>query len=156
ERLLAIGIAELAAAGFSKVAWLDADIQFQDAAWCEKLARVLDRVAFCQAFSLARERPEQAGKSVTKPGFVYAMRQQQLVPSETDVSWGLAMGARTELLARTSLYDACIVGGGDVANMVGAIGAPREPTANSLLDQAIRLMQMNPRQEEHFRSWVKT
>ncbi|MCB1120768.1 MAG: hypothetical protein KJT03_04420, partial [Verrucomicrobiae bacterium] len=59
---------------------------------------------------------------------------------------GYAWAARRDLLLRHTLYDACIVGGGDGAMLAGFRGNFQE---------IIDYLEMNPRRTEHFLEWAE-
>ncbi len=119
ERLLNLGIARLLDRGFEKIAWLDADVLFDDPyRWAWRVADELDRSMLCQAFSIHRGAMQAIG----------AVRHARLSgrPSQRTVGPGLrhplglplgrsgfAWAARAELLRQVPLYDGAIIGGAD-------------------------------------------
>jgi hypothetical protein len=116
ERLLNLAIARLPAS-FPKVAWVDADVIFENTDWVSQASQLLDRFDFLQLFEHAiRMVPSSSGPPRITRGFAATCASGT---PPTDVRRcnhgdpGFAWAARTELVAHHRLYDACIVGGGD-------------------------------------------
>ena len=59
---------------------------------------------------------------------------------------GLAWASRRDILDVHGLYDACVVGSGNIAVLSAALGV------HEYFAQAI---QMNPRRTEHYRAWAR-
>ena len=59
---------------------------------------------------------------------------------------GLAWATRRDILDKHGLYDAFIVGGGDRAILLAAMG---------MFDQLVETREMNLRRAEHYRAWAK-
>ncbi len=120
ERLLNLAIAALPGAA-RKVAWLDADVLFENPGWAAEASRRLDEVPVVQPFDRAVRLPrgESAddGSGESYPGFaaVAAARPHQLLAGDFAAHGhtGFAWAARREVLDGTGLYDACIAGSGD-------------------------------------------
>ena len=113
ERLLNLLIARLPAE-FDKVAWLDADLLFDNAGWAAQTARLLEEFPVVQLFESATYL-DAAGRGIfARPGVAWAARHRP----ETTGNFGLAhpgfaWAARRELLARHALPDCHVLGGGD-------------------------------------------
>lgn len=120
ERLLNIAIAELPES-CRKVAWLDADLLFENPDWAPATAAQLDEFPVVQLFDravrLARGATEDDGQGESYPGFaaVYARDPHRLLSGDFAAHGhtGFAWAARREVLAGRGLYDACIAGSGD-------------------------------------------
>jgi hypothetical protein len=120
ERLLNIAIAELPEA-CRKVAWLDADLLFENPGWAPAAAAMLDEFPVVQLFDRAVRLPrgatEDDGRGESYSGFaaVCARDPQRLLSGDftTHGHSGFAWAARREVLAGRGLYDACIAGSGD-------------------------------------------
>ena len=72
ERLLNLLLDRLPAQ-FDKVAWIDADLLFENAHWAEQAARKLDRVPIVQLFSAAHHLDQDGRILQSRPGAVYAV-----------------------------------------------------------------------------------
>ena len=120
ERLLNVAIASLPDA-CRKVAWLDADILFENPDWAVATAACLDDFPVAQPFDRAIRLPRGAidddGRGTNYQGFaaVYASQPQRLLAGDFAAHGhtGFGWAARREVLAERGLYDACIAGSGD-------------------------------------------
>ena len=120
ERLLNIAIAELPES-CRKVAWLDADLLFENPDWAPMTAARLDDFPAVQLFDRAVRLPrgaiEDEGRGESYPGFaaVYVRDPQRLLGGDFAAHGhtGFAWAARRDVLAGRGLYDACIAGSGD-------------------------------------------
>jgi hypothetical protein len=120
ERLLNAAIAGLPDA-CRKVAWLDADVLFENPDWAAQAAARLDEFPVVQPFDRAVRLPRGAtaddGCGDIYPGFaaVYARQPHRLLTGDFAAHGhtGFAWAARREVLADRGLYDACIAGSGD-------------------------------------------
>lgn len=120
ERLLNVAIAHLPD-WCRKVAWLDADLLFENPDWATAAAARLDEVPVVQLFDRAVRLPrgttEDDGRGDSYPGFAakYARDPQRLLAGDFAAHGhtGFAWAARRVVLAGRGLYDACIAGSGD-------------------------------------------
>jgi hypothetical protein len=120
ERLLNLAIADLPDT-CRKVAWLDADVLFENPDWAALAAARLDEFPVVQLFDRAVRLPREAvadnGHGDSYPGFaaVYARQPQRLLAGDfaRHGHTGFAWAARREVLGERGLYDACIAGSGD-------------------------------------------
>jgi hypothetical protein len=120
ERLLNVAIAALPAE-CRKVAWLDADVLFENPGWAAETAALLDDYPVVQPFSRAVRLPRGAiaddcgGESYDGFAAVYARRPHHLLTGDfaSHGHTGFAWAARREVLEGRGLYDACIAGSGD-------------------------------------------
>jgi hypothetical protein len=159
ERLLNVALSALPSS-CSKVIWADCDIIFESEDWAERASRLLDRFMLVQAFKDAHhlspswnpgEPPisalftQPSAVSIIASGVQAAslfMRPSERGPYST--SKGLAWAARREFFEEMGLYDACIVGGGDLAMISAVYGC---------FDIAMR--NMNDLQKEHYLTWAR-
>jgi tetratricopeptide (TPR) repeat protein len=151
ERLLNLGIARLLAQGWKKIAWLDADVVFEADDWAEHASRVLDDVNLCQLFSLAHRRQTWRDAGAYHAGSIF--RVLSPVPSRARLGHtGLAWAARAELLERVPLYDAGVLGSGDLWMLAAAWPEPRSPAARSMYE--IATANMPPAMRAHYERWA--
>ena len=148
ERLLNLALARLPAR-FTKVAWLDADVGFDNPAWASEASRLLDECQVVQLFERAvRLGPDSTSDPRITRGFA-AECADRAAPFDGDRCrhgvTGLAWAARRELLAHTGLYDACIVGGADYMMAHALYGWQGSPCITRTLQGA---------HYEHYRSWA--
>jgi hypothetical protein len=159
ERLLNVALNTLPST-CDKVVWVDCDIVFEADDWGERLHALLDRFALVQAFSdvhhmSASWKAGDAGTSIlfTQPSAVRAMASgtpaasilaSRLPSGPGSTNKGLAWAARRRLLDKGGLYDACILGGGDLALVSAVYGC---------FEVAMRTM--NDRQQEHYLAWAR-
>jgi hypothetical protein len=161
ERLLNVAVRALPAS-CDRVAWLDCDVVFEDDDWPSAADRALDRHPVIQPFDTSRELARDADpgrievaqthlpcrslacglatKSV-EAGIMLARDKRSLGSMD-----GLAWAARREILEQHSLYDACIIGGGDGAIAAGVVG--------NFQDCIDYLLLSEPRRE-HFLAWAR-
>lgn len=151
ERLLNVGIARLLDEGFTKVAWLDADILFHDAAWPQRLNAMLDRCALCQAFATAARQESYDQPLRIFPGAIQYFHQTKTLPTTLT---GLAWGARADLLRAAYLYDVCLVGGGDYAICIGGCYNSGNPHTMVFPRLVYEVLAMTPPQQEYFLRWA--
>jgi hypothetical protein len=157
ERLLNLALSTLPPA-CSAVAVVDCDVIFGRQGWQEDVLPLLERFPLVQPFGTVhylgeKWRPGDLLESdvvFSQPGFAaLPERLERLdVPRFAGgPAKGLAWVYRRELLERHGLYDACIVGAGDLA-MVGAALGRIEPI--------IEIHGMNRHQERRYRRWAET
>jgi hypothetical protein len=143
-----------------KVVWMDCDVFFDSEDWAERVSCLLDHSMLVQAFSDAHHlspnwgsRETQSATLFTQPSAVSTIasgvdaaelfaRPNERGPYST--SKGLAWAARREELNKNGFYDACIIGGGDLAMISAVYGC---------FDIAMR--NMNDRQKEHYLGWAR-
>ena len=154
ERLLNVALGGLPAS-CRKVVWVDCDIVFAAEDWAERVERppralhAGSGVQPCPSPS-----PSTDGEIVcTQPSAALAIASGMTGTNEFgrptlrgpgSTNNGLAWAARRELLDEAGFYDACIVGGGDLA-MVSA--------AHGRFDVATR--SMSDRQVDHYLDWAR-
>jgi hypothetical protein len=159
ERLLNVALGGLPTS-CRKVVWADCDIVFATEDWAERVSALLERFMLVQAFSHVHHLSPEATSTDTHGEIVCTQPSAALAiasgmrgtnqfgrptlrgPGSTNN--GLAWAARRELLDEVGFYDACIVGGGDLA-MISA--------AHGRFDVATR--SMSARQVDHYLDWAR-
>ena len=117
ERLLNVAAARLPPS-CRKIAWVDADIIFEETDWIERTSEALESYAvvqpFSQALRLNRENRDDEGAGFYESfASVFVRNPSMAKTSRHHGHTGFAWSARRELFERCGLYDACISGGGD-------------------------------------------
>jgi hypothetical protein len=133
ERLLNVALQRLPET-CRKVVWIDCDVVFASDDWAQRTIALLDQFVLVQPFSHVRWMPRdwEPGHG-RQPGIECLRSVPFLVASgtpaatclggsQTDRSPGYAWAADREFIERHRLYDACIVGGGDIAVARAAYG----------------------------------
>lgn len=117
ERLINLAIARLPS-HVTKVAWLDADILFENPAWAVRTAELLDRYPLVQPHDrvgrMARGRLSFSGR--TRRSFACQLQRRSesaRLGGAAHGQPGIAWAARREIIAQHGLYDAAIIDGGD-------------------------------------------
>ena len=162
ERLLNVALRALPP-DCGEVAWLDCDVVLDAEDWPRRVGDALSRFTLVQPFAGFREVPPHAGAweppagAAWKGGDAFGRRLADGVPIDElfrrgvghrlarGHAVGFAWAARRGLLERHGLYDGCILGSGDKAIAIAALGR------FDLLDR----LEMNARQTAHFRSWAE-
>jgi hypothetical protein len=159
ERLLNIGFAQLPDT-CEAVAWLDADVIFEEDQWAAWSMDALNVVEVLQPFSQAHYQrrgaaisfsPQDAERSVyprSSQNSGEATQQQlwdEVAACGGKWAMGLAWVARREILCH-GLYDANIVGGGDSAFFFAVHNAP---------DALIEMHSMTGPRCQHYRSYCE-
>ena len=120
ERLLDLGTGWLPG-HCTKVAWLDADVLFDDEDWAvatsERLETAVVLQPFADAVRLSRGalEPREGDDVFESFGAMFVNRPEELAHGkfERHGHTGFAWAARRDIVARHGLYDACIAGSGD-------------------------------------------
>lgn len=155
ERLLNVAISRLPAQ-CRKVAWLDADILFENPAWASETSTKLDSFPvvqpFDRAFRLPRGVIEQTGPGDVYAGFaaIYSRRPQQMLSGDFagHGHTGFAWAARREVLATRGLYDAAIAGSGDHMMAHAFCGDWTSPCVDRIIGKGTP-------QRRYFTQWCK-
>ena len=145
ERLLNLVVKQLPP-DCEYVAWIDADILMQDPGWPQQAVAALASVPLVQLFSEARDLEHDGSvprSSVASVAAVAMRGQSTFVPK---IKHGMAWAARRELLERHSLYDCCVIGGGDTALIRAAYGVRFETVVERL--------QMSAPARDHYLRWA--
>jgi hypothetical protein len=120
ERLLDLGSAWLPP-HCAKVAWLDADVLFEEEDWAVMTSELLETAVVVQPFAsavrLSRDAldPREGDDVFESFASVFVNRPEALAHGKFELHGhtGFAWAARRDLIARHGLYDACIAGSGD-------------------------------------------
>jgi hypothetical protein len=150
ERLLNHGIQSLPAR-FDMVAWVDADILFDQQDWPEQVEKSLQRWPLIQMFSQARMMPERSQEQIPDmelPGSIYCQQHQVKWPDGTERlgHCGYAWAARREVIQSVGLYDAAPVGGGDKNKLFALLNQ---------LDQQQMAERQNGVMRTHYQDWAR-
>lgn len=163
ERLLNCALARLPAE-CRAVVWIDCDVIPGRADWPEQIHRALERAPVVQCFSrlhhLRRGVPAECRRDPEaalfwQPALASLLAQGRPMsachPTRVrrvagEASAGFCWAARRDLLARHGLYDACIVGGGDSAQVCAAVGD---------FEDVVRRHGMNERQQDYYLAWAR-
>jgi hypothetical protein len=161
ERLLNVALRALPH-DCRKVICVDCDIIFGTTDWPETVSRLLDRYMILQPFRHVHHLP-QDWKPVEPTSSAAAFSQESVafcvasgtspaallseIPRDGSFrSRGFTWAARRELFDRHEFYDACIVGGGDLALGCGTYGC---------FDSIVNFHRMNSRQRERYLAWAE-
>jgi hypothetical protein len=161
ERLLNLALRALPPA-CREVAWLDCDIVLDDDDWPRRVGSALGQFPLVQPFARFHDLPPDAEaqdpdvRLAQRGGHSFASR----LAAGTSVddlfrntpgapprghTVGLAWAARRGLLDDHGLYDGCILGGGDRAMLIAALGR----------FELLAKLHMNERQTAHYLSWAR-
>jgi len=152
ERLLDLGTGWLPAR-CTKVAWLDADVIFEDEGWAAATSERLESAVVVQPFAevvrLSRE-PSAPGDVFESFGAVFANRPEALGLGkfERHGHTGFAWAARRDVIARHGFYDACIAGSGDHMMAHAFAGDWESPCISRIVGRGGRHL-------AHFRRWCR-
>ncbi len=114
ESLLSVGINRLIAEGYANLAWVDADILFEDPFWPERAVESLKSQVLCQLFTQSERIEDSYDPFSCRFGVVEGYERKKKLQL-IGLSCGYAWAARADLLKAIPLFDAGIMGGGDAA-----------------------------------------
>mgnify|MGYP001348081324 CR=1 FL=1 len=121
ENLLNIGISRLIDSNYKYIAWLDADVIFQDSFWVKDAINNLQNNNLCQLFSRANNMHVN-GSQTTHTGCVrYWQETGNVLPVGAVYHTGYAWASRADCLSSCGLYDKAIIGGGDSLVWLGSL-----------------------------------
>jgi hypothetical protein len=155
ERLLDVGTGWLPPE-CTKVAWIDADVLFENPDWAVATSELLERAMVVQPFAevvrmsrgeLSPREGDDTFESFAKV-FVDRPEELRLGKFERHGHTGFAWAARREVLARYGFYDACIAGSGDHMMAHAFAGDWESPCIR-------RIAGTGGRHLAHFRKWCK-
>lgn len=155
ERLLDLGTGWLPAS-CTKVAWLDADVLFEDPSWAVATSKLLDDAFVVQPFESAVRlsrgalTPRDGDDVFESFASMFVNHPESLAHGKYDLHGhtGFAWAARRDLVARHGLYDACI--GGSADHMMAHV------FAGDLQSRCItRMVGNGGRHLAHFRRWAR-
>lgn len=155
ERLINHLVRSFIPAKYTKIAWIDCDLIFEDPAWVAQASKLLDVHRVIQLFEHVDRLP-RGGRVEDSIGdrsrsFASVWRDPKTVDRE---GWdnhghtGYAWAARRDLFPQTGLYDAAILGNGDDLMAHAFIGELSSVciTENYDQDQAMH---------HHYHQWAK-
>jgi len=131
ENLLNIGLTHLPASS-QKVAWIDADVRFNNPNWVQDTLDALDHYKFVQMFSEYSDLGPNFEVISKSTSFMYALKtgsEKVVTPygslrkGATGLAWA---GHRSTLLSLGGLFDQSIVGSGDWYLAYSLVGLGRE------------------------------
>lgn len=151
ERLLAIGIQELISRGYDIIAWLDADILFEDPLWPRAVEEALGRAPVCQVF----ERVTRAhSRSVTHQLHSTARTYQENGFAKPYIGEpGFGWAATSALWSACPLYDRAITGNGDTHMALASYCWPSIKHWENTIKPLRRLPFVTPAMRRDFYGW---
>ncbi|HEY8503348.1 MAG TPA: hypothetical protein VIL46_02120, partial [Gemmataceae bacterium] len=133
--------------GYDKVAWVDADILFDNPGWLADAARLLRRYPVVQCFEEVVYLDPQGRPSTTSRSAAKAAADGRPAPDgPAEAHPGHAWAARRELLERFGLYAHHVLGLGDAMMIPGLLG---------WWDYYIT-RHLGPPVQEHLRGWAES
>ena len=150
ERLLQIGGERLLAEEYSGLVFLDADLIFHDDGWPLRVVDALDRHPVVQCFSAAVK--TYTDEVVDAASAVSAWQRESRLRGSAK---GLAWAMRSDLFACTGLYQHCVVGGGDSALCLAALGLAHGSDAwTETLSSETFMRPAGPIMLAHYQAWA--
>lgn len=155
ERLLDVGTGWLPPE-CTKVAWVDADVLFENADWAVETSALLERAMVVQPFERAvrmsrghvEPRPDDDVFESFASMFVHQPETLAHAKFELHGHTGFAWAARRDVMAQHGFYDACIAGSGDHL-MAHAFAGDAESRC------VARIVGTGGPHRQHFRRWSK-
>ena len=136
ERLLNIGIKQLLADGYRKIAWLDGDITFAEDDWPLEVANRLEHANLCQVFETIAVQAYESGPPMVAPSSVKYFRdfdRLYMQPSRRGPSLlkgrllggqsGFGWAVRAEVFEKSLLFENAVVGGGDKLMYISSLAS---------------------------------
>ena len=159
ERLLNVALSHLPDE-CKFIVWLDCDVVFERDDWLAATEEALQHSALIQPYSRVYDLQEGAQVSVVKTseallerpsmGSKYCDGSLDHAGTSTSMlgqhSPGHAWAVRRDAVEQTGLYDAMIIGSGDFAIAMAALGRH---------DEIVESYGMNPRQARHYVEWSR-
>jgi hypothetical protein len=150
ERLLQVGAERLLDEGYEKIVFLDADVEFETAAWPRIVDRALEDAPAVQCFSTVRT--DSGGRARAHHGAVKHFLECGELSPWHGVAWALA----AEVVEAPGLYQHCIVGSGDSALMVAILGLAHASDAwETTLRHRAFLRHAGPAMVSHYQDWAR-
>ena len=111
ENLLNIGIKQLIDEGYKYIAWLDADILFQDSFWVEEALYQLKNHNLCQLFSRGIKQHSNGSETFHSGCVNYWQNTGNILPINQFYHCGYGWASTSECLKKCLLDDKSIIGG---------------------------------------------
>jgi len=162
EKLINIALNQLPK-NITAVAWIDADIIFENNDWHKEAIEALREFKLLQLYTEVNELPgdpslgskQHAATDTNLTGIVHQVNEgnpraflhELSTKGRTTVMCGMAWAAQKDFIQKHGLYDACITGSGDRALVFSAYGHFYE-----VMDH----LHMNPARQKHFLAWAET
>lgn len=149
ERLVNLALAAVPA-DCTKVAWVDADIVFDDPDWVHRTDSLLDEFLMVQPFhetvwldaqQVPGQREPLVDDHIGRSTAFHLVTERQFAGDP-----GFCWAFQRPLLAEHGWYDGCVVGGADRLLVCAALG---------WFDQAIEWLAMGPQWAAHYRRWAE-
>lgn len=153
ERLIAVGIDELIRRGADAVLWLDADVMVLDREWMQQCRESLRRAAVCQLFAKVYREDSFGQMNLGTRSLASIYSARGFVRPRLGAP-GIAWGARASVLRQIKPYDACIVGGGDVAWIMACMRTAASPYWFQALRRCGFFRHLKPNARKHYISWA--
>jgi hypothetical protein len=155
ERLLDLGTGWLPPQ-CTKVAWVDADVLFENPDWAVETSALLDRAVVAQPFAevvrMSRGflAPKAGDDRFESFAAMFVNHPEALAQGKFELHGhtGFAWAARRDVLARHGFYDACIAGSGDHLMAHAFAGDWESPCVS-------RIAGTGGPHRAHFRRWCK-
>jgi hypothetical protein len=150
ERLINLTVERLPAQ-YTKIAWIDADVQFPDDRWYSQASTLLDSYPLVQLFDQVSQLNNDGIeiRRLTSVAMHAALGKPQPFKFDTSGTWpGLAWACRRSLLATHRLLDIMILGGADTYMSLAAYGRLDER-------HEWHLQQLAPKLREVWKNWAK-
>ena len=161
EKLINIALNQLPK-NITAVAWIDADIIFENNDWHKEAIEALREFKLIQLYTEVNELPGDpslgsklhVASDTNLTGIVHqvnagnprAFLHELSTKGRTTVMCGMAWAAQKDFIQKHGLYDACITGSGDRALVFSAYGRFYE---------VIDHLHMNPARQKHFLAWAE-
>jgi glycosyltransferase involved in cell wall biosynthesis len=153
ESLLSVGINRLIADGYQNIAWVDADILFEDPYWPERAVECLKSEQLCQLFTQSERIEDSYDPFSCRFGVVEGYQRKkkfQLI----GLSCGYAWAARADLLKANPLYDSAILGGGDAAIWLASMSSINPKRWLKQVEQIKFFQSLGPDLRAHYLEWA--
>lgn len=162
ERLLNLAL-KAVPKSFTKIAWIDCDVIFEHSEWASQASAALDQYPLVHLFRERHNLPHDArvedipvwDRAASAHSIVYRYQCGEITPEdfylasaplERRSTTGLGWASRRGVLDRHTLYDACILGGGDRAMLCAAFGE---------FEHAARAQKFTSTQYQHYLKWAE-
>jgi len=154
ERLLNIGITKLIEEGYEKIAWLDADIVFEDENWPEKISNCLNKHKVCQIFSEVYREDESIGNGEYKTGCIKNYKNTGELSVE-DSEPGFGWAAESFVLKNNLLYDRAVASTENDSLIFYANFLENKKLKKKILESDLLTRRLSPKLREDYLIWSR-